>query len=34
MRWEPEKYSEEDLTFYWSEADYREFLEELRAYTG
>lgn len=26
-------YSENDLTFYWSDADYREFLEELKEYT-
>ena len=28
-----EDYSEEDLTFYWSEEDYNEFLEELKEYT-
>ncbi len=27
-----EDYSEEELTFYWSDADYQEFLEELKAY--
>lgn len=26
-------YSEEDLTFYWSDEEYREFLDELKAYT-
>ncbi len=26
------KYSEEELTFYWSEEDYKEFLEELKEY--
>lgn len=25
-------YSESDLTFYWSDADYKEFLEELKEY--
>ena len=28
------EYSEEDLTFRWSDEDYREFLEELKPYTG
>ena len=28
----PEDYTEEELTFYWSEEDYREFLEELKEY--
>ncbi len=32
MRDKPEDFSEEDLTFYWSEDDYKEFLEELKAY--
>lgn len=32
MRDEPEDYSEEELTFYWSDNDYQEFLEELKAY--
>lgn len=32
MRDRPEDYSEEDLTFYWSEDDYKEFLDELKAY--
>lgn len=27
-------YTEEELTFYWEEADYREFLEELKQYEG
>ena len=34
MRDRPEEYSEEDLTFRWSDEDYREFLEELKPYTG
>jgi len=32
MRDRPEDYSEEDLTFYWSDEDYKEFLEELKEY--
>lgn len=32
MRDKPEDFTEEDLTFYWSDADYQEFLEELKAY--
>lgn len=28
----PEDYTEKELTFYWSEEDYREFLEELKEY--
>ncbi len=32
MRDEPEEYSEEELTFYWSDEDYKEFLEELKEY--
>ena len=32
MREKPEDYTEEELTFYWSEEDYREFLEELKEY--
>ena len=34
MRDRPNEYSEEDLTFRWSDEDYREFLEELKPYTG
>ena len=34
MRDRPEDYSEEELTFRWPDEDYREFLEELKAYTG
>ena len=34
MRDRPEDYSEADLTFRWSDEDYREFLEELKPYTG
>ncbi len=33
MRDTPDEYTEEELTFYWSDDDYREFLEELKAYT-
>lgn len=29
----PQSGREEDFTYYWSDADYREFLEELREYT-
>lgn len=32
MRDKPEDYSEEELTFYWSDDDYKEFLEELKEY--
>lgn len=32
MRDTPDEYSEDELTFYWSEDEYREFLEELKAY--
>ena len=32
MRDKPKDYTEEELTFYWSEEDYREFLEELKEY--
>ena len=28
----PEDYTEEELTFYWSEEDYRQFLKELKEY--
>ncbi|MCI9143962.1 MAG: DJ-1/PfpI family protein [Lachnospiraceae bacterium] len=34
MRDTPDEYTEEELTFYWSEQDYQEFLEELKAYTA
>lgn len=33
MRDTPDEYTEEELTFYWSDDDYQEFLEELQAYT-
>ncbi len=33
MRDAPEEYTQEELTFYWSDDDYREFLEELKTYT-
>ena len=26
-------YSEDELTFYWTEEDYQEFLQELREFT-
>lgn len=32
MRDMPEEYTEEQLTFYWSECDYQEFLDELKEY--
>jgi Putative intracellular protease/amidase len=32
MRYKPEEYTEEELTFYWSEDEYREFLDELKEY--
>lgn len=32
MRDDPAAYTEEELTFYWSEEEYGEFLEELKAY--
>ena len=34
MRYKSEEYTEEELTFYWSEDDYKEFLEELKEYTS
>lgn len=34
MRDKPEEYTEEELTFYWSDDDYQEFLEELKTYTA
>lgn len=33
MRDTPDEYTEEELTFYWSDHDYQEFLEELKEYT-
>ncbi|MBD5537459.1 MAG: DJ-1/PfpI family protein [Lachnospiraceae bacterium] len=30
MRDTPDEYTEEELTFYWSDDDYKEFLEELK----
>lgn len=33
MRDKPDDYSEEELTFYWSDDEYKEFLEELKEYT-
>ncbi len=32
MRDTPDEYTEEELTFYWSDNEYQEFLEELKAY--
>ena len=32
MQDKPEEYTEEDLTFRWTEEDYQEFLEELKPY--
>ena len=32
MRDTPDEYTEEDLTFYWTDEEYQEFLEELKAY--
>lgn len=32
MRDRPEDFSEDELTFYWSDAEYEEFLEELKEY--
>lgn len=32
MRDNPAENTEEDLTFYWSQEDYQEFLEELKEY--
>ena len=32
MRGKPEDYTDEELTFYWSEEDLHEFLEELKEY--
>ena len=33
MRDDPSDYTEEQLTFYWSENDYQEFLDELKQYS-
>lgn len=33
MRCTPEEFSEDELTFYWSEDEYREFLDELKEYS-
>ena len=33
MRYTPEEFSEDELTFYWSEDEYQEFLEELKEYS-
>ena len=34
MRDTPNEYTEEDLTFYWTDEEYQEFLEELKAYNA
>ncbi len=34
MRYAPDEYTEEELTFYWSDDEYQEFLEELKEYTA
>lgn len=33
MRYTPEEFTEDELTFYWSEEEYQEFLEELKEYS-
>ncbi len=33
MRYKPEEFTEDELTFYWSEDEYQEFLEELKEYS-
>ena len=33
MREKPDDFTEEELTFYWSDEEYKEFLEELKEYT-
>ena len=33
MRYKPEDFTEEELTFYWSDDEYQECLEELKDYT-
>ena len=34
MRDTPDEFTEEELTFCWSDEDYQEFLEELKEYTA
>lgn len=34
MRDTLDEYTEEDLTFYWTDEEYQEFLEELKAYNA
>jgi 4-methyl-5(b-hydroxyethyl)-thiazole monophosphate biosynthesis len=34
MQDKPDEYTEEDLTYRWTEDEYQEFLEELKEYTG
>lgn len=33
MRYSPAEFTEDDLTFYWSEEEYQEFLDELKGYS-
>ena len=33
MNYSPDKFTEEDLTFYWTDEEYSEFLEELKEFT-
>lgn len=33
MTEEKHEYTEEELTFYWTEEEYKEFLEDLKGYT-
>lgn len=33
MRYDPAEFAEDELTFYWSEDEYREFLDELKEYS-
>ena len=33
MRYSPAEFTEDELTFYWSEEEYQEFLDELKGYS-
>lgn len=33
MRYDPAEFTEDELTFYWSEDEYQEFLDELKEYS-
>ena len=33
MTEEKHEYTEEELTFYWTDEEYKEFLEDLKGYT-